>query len=162
MAWIVAYFESRGVPATGLNPFIRVRYVDSGTLVAEDIMEDIGSGFYRFYFATYDPTKDCIILVDGGSGLHSVDRYLEGATGEYGSISNNISIMADNVDCRVTLMKKLATNRLEMIDGDSNNLILYDDDGITPLCIFDASDINGNIIMQTSGMASKRSKAEEN
>lgn len=162
MAWIVAYFESDGNPSIGLTPLIRIRYVSNGVIVAEDYMEDIGSGFYKFNFITYDMTKDYTILVDGGGRLRSSERFLEGATGEYGSISNNISLIVDNIDCRVNLMKKLATNRLEMIDGDSNNWILYDDDNTTPLLTFDASDVNGSIIMQTSGMASKRLKAEEN
>lgn len=162
MAWIVAYFESSGSPSLHLLPLIRIRYVENGLIIVEDYMEEVGNGFYRFEFTTYDITKDYTILVDGGSLLASSDRFLEGATGEYGSMSNNISILVDNIDCRVTLMKKMATNRLEMVDGNSNNWILYDDDNITQLFSFDASDVTGGIIVQTCGMASKRLKAEEN
>jgi len=160
MAWTVAYFESNGFPALGLDPLIRIRYAHSGVIVAEDTMEEVGDGFYRFNFVTYDITKDYVMLADGVR-LGQSERFLEGATGEYGDISSNIYIMSDTVDCRVLLMKKLFTNRLELENGTVSNWILYDDDDVTPLLIFDASDVNGEDIMQITGMASKRVKAKE-
>jgi len=160
MAYIVAYFESAGRPSTGLDPLIRIRLVDTGDIVAEDIMEEVGSGFYRFDFYTYDPTKDYTFLADAVR-LSTKDRFLEGTNGEYGKITDNISLMSDSIDCRVLLMKKLFTNRLELAEGTTDNWILYDDDNVTPLCIFDARDKDGLYILQLQNMASKRSKATE-
>jgi len=161
MAWIVAYFEKQGQPAINLHPVIRIRYVETGSIVAEDAMEEIGNGFYRFDFYTYDMTEDYTMLIDGGPELIQSERFLEGATGEYGAISSNIYLMADNIDCRVLLMKKIFGNRLELQNGSKDNWILYDDDNVTPLLVYDASDINGDAIYQITGMASKRSKAKE-
>jgi len=161
MAWVVAYFENGGSPATGLTPLLKIRAIDSGSLVVEDIpMAEVSNGFYRFDFTTYDITKDYVMLADGVI-LSNSDRYLEGATGEYGNISNNIYLMSDNVDYRVLLMKKLAENKLELLNNTQDNWVLYDNDGTTPLLVFDVSDVNGEAIMQATSMASKRSKAEE-
>jgi len=161
MAWVVAYFERQGEPAINLNPVIRIRYVETGSIVAEDVMDEVGSGFYKFNFHTYDMTKDYTMLADGGISLIQRDRFLEGATGEYGDISSNIYLMSDNIGCRILLMKKLFENKLELENGDQDNWILYDDDGVTPLLVYDASDVNGDDIYQITGMASKRSKAKE-
>jgi hypothetical protein len=160
MAWVVAYFEQGGSPATGLSPLLRIRYAHNGTIVAEDTMEEFGNGFYRFDFVTYDMTKDYTMLADGVT-LPNRDRFLEGATGEYGDISSNIYIMSDNIDCRVLLMKKIFENKLELENGKQDNWVLYDDDGVTPLLTYDASDVNGDDVYQITGMTSKRSKAKE-
>jgi len=160
MSWVVVYFESSGSPALGLFPLLRIRSVDDGSIVTEDTMEEVGNGFYRFDFFTYDITKDYIFLADAITLLPK-DRFVEGATGEYGKITNNISIMSDNVDCRVLLMKKLDTNKLELYEGGNANWILYDDDSITPINTFNARDKDGLYILQTRHMASKRSKAIE-
>jgi hypothetical protein len=160
MAWVTAYFERQGIPATGLIPLIRIRQVDTENIVAEDYMEEVSDGFYRFEFITYDITKNYTILADSVT-LKGNDRFLEGTSGEYGEVSNNISIMSGNIDCRVLLMKKLFTNKLELNDGDQDNWILYDDDDTTPLFTFDATDKNNNFIRQIIGNASKRSKAIE-
>jgi hypothetical protein len=160
MSWIVIYFESMGNPALGLSPLLRIRLVDDGSIVAEDTMEEVGGGFYRFDFFDYNITKDYIFLADAIQ-LITKDRFVEGSTGEYGKITNNISIMSDNVGCRVLLMKKLDTNKLELYDGGNINWILYDDDSITPINTFNAQDKDGLYVLQMNYMASKRSKAIE-
>ena len=161
MAWVAAYFENQGSPADGLAPLLRIRHIDTGAIAAEDTMDGIGDGWYRFDFVTYDMTKDYIMLADGGTSIPQRDRFLEGATGEYGDISSNIYIMSDNIDCRVLLMKKIFENKLELENGRQDNWVLYDDDGTTPLLIYDASDVNGEDVWQIAGMTSKRSKAKE-
>jgi hypothetical protein len=84
-------------------------------------------------------------------------RYVEGATGEYGVISNNIYIMMNYIDCRTILMRKIFTNKLELEDGDTQNWILYDDDDVTPLLIFNARDKWGLSVYQTPRMTSRKS-----
>jgi hypothetical protein len=160
MAWVTAYFEDRGTPAIGLSPLIRIRIAETGEIVAEDVMEEVGNGFYRFDFFTYDLSKNYVMLADA-IRLATRDRFLEGASGEYGETSNNICIMSDNIDCRVLLMKKLFTNKLELNNGSEANWTLYDDDNTTPLMVFDAKDKHNDSIWQITGMASKRSKAIE-
>ena len=160
MAWVVAYFEHSGYPAVGLSPSIRIRYVDTSAIIVEDTMDEVSDGFYKFNFTGYDRTKDYTILADAVS-LGTAERYLAGSNGIYGGLSNNIYILADNINYRILLMKKLGTNKLELDDGSVDNWVLYNDDNSTPLLTFSATDFNDEEVFQRVATASKRSKATE-
>ena len=57
--WILAYFKSNGVPATGLSPVVRIRDVDTNTLVISgSAMLESGDGFYKYDFSAYTPQKE--------------------------------------------------------------------------------------------------------
>lgn len=157
-AWITAYFENDGGPVEGLFPFIKIREVADGSLVASGTMAELQDGWYKYEFEEYDITKDYYMLADALT-LQKDYRYVEGATGEYGVTSNNIYIMNNYIDCRTILMRKLFTNRLELEDGDTDNWILYDDDSITPLLVFNARDKGGYPVYLIPRMTAKRSKA---
>lgn len=58
------------------------------------------------------------------------------------TIVESIEITADNIDTCVQLMKKMCTNRMQ-IDETVNELIVYDDDSVTPLVRFPLRDVNG-------------------
>ncbi len=54
---ITAYFESVGVPATGLIPTIKIRNIVTGGLAVDSLpMTEVGDGFYRYEFSAYDYT----------------------------------------------------------------------------------------------------------
>lgn len=76
---IVAFFTSSGVPATGLSPTIRVRNISTGALtVTDQAMAEVGDGFYKYDYATYDPTIDYAIRCDGTVTLPAAERYVYG------------------------------------------------------------------------------------
>lgn len=91
--WITAIFESDGIPAVGLIPDIRIWEINTNNLVVSGtLMSEIGDGFYKYYFDSYDINKDYIIRCD--STLPGADRYAYVATGEYNEI---LSVINTNV-----------------------------------------------------------------
>jgi len=156
--WITAYFETYTGPAAGLSPIIRIRDIVTGNVVASGVMSDIGDGFYKYDFTGYDITQDYAILCDSLT-LPAEKRYKSFSSGEYGDIIDTVSILSDNVDIRTLLVKKILTNRLELVDGDTDNWVLYDDDSATPLLTWDVTDKTDSAIYQQYGTESRRSKA---
>jgi len=78
---LAAWFSSAGVPATGLSPTIIVRDLSDGSLAVNgSAMTETGSGFYKYSFAGYDPTKDYVIICDGGAGQPVGERYTTAST----------------------------------------------------------------------------------
>lgn len=57
----------------------------------------------------------------------------------------DVQILTDlsSIDTMVTLLKKYTENN-ELLDINNNQLIIYDDDGVTPILTFDLYDRNGN------------------
>ena len=73
---IVAYFTDGGTPKIGLSPTIRIRDVSDSSLVITDAaMSEMGDGFYKYDFATYDSSVEYSIRCDGGATLKDDDRY---------------------------------------------------------------------------------------
>lgn len=58
----------------------------------------------------------------------------------------------------IELAKKMLINRLELVDGSSNNWILYDDDDTTPLLTFSVTSKTGGNIDQPSVAPSRRTR----
>jgi len=74
---IVAPFTFNGTPATGLIPTIRIRNVITGVLIITDeLMVEIGDGFYKYDFVGYDSSVDYAIRCDGGNALPGGERYI--------------------------------------------------------------------------------------
>jgi hypothetical protein len=157
--WILAYFTHDGEPATGLSPLIKVRDVETGTVVINNVsMIEKGDGIYGYDFNAYNPQKDYAIICDSVT-LSGVERYTYASSGEYNEVLDDIESTVGIVDIRTTLLRKIQTNRLELFDGDTDNWILYDDDAVTPLLTFSVSDKDGDIIVQCPQSPSKRSGA---
>jgi hypothetical protein len=154
---ITVYFYRSSTPATGLTPIIRIRDVETGDVVDSGSMSEVGGGFYKKEFFGYDITKDYLILCDAVI-LPNQYRYKSLATGEYGNTINDINLIADGVDIRVALIRKIMMNKYTLIDGDTQNLILYDDDSFTPLLKWDIKDSYGQIIIQQNYEPSNRSR----
>jgi len=158
--WILAYFTQDGEPALGLSPVVTIRDVETGNIVISGAgMVEKGDGFYGYYFSSFNPEQDYAIICDSVT-LSGVERYTYAASGEYHDVLNEIESTVGIVDLRTDLLRKVQTNRLELFDGDTDNWILYDDDGTTPLLTFSVSDKNGDIIVQCPNTPSRRSHAK--
>ena len=59
----------------------------------------------------------------------------------------------------VSLLRKIYTNRQEQFPGDPGTLILWDDDGVTPLLEWQLRDAAGNGVVANVGCPAKRSAA---
>ncbi len=156
--WVTTYFHQFGEPATGLSPIIRIRDVETGDLIADGTMSELGDGFYTYDFSGHDITKDYLMFCDAVT-LQPQFRYKYLSSGEYGDIINTVGTLSDNVEIRTLLIKKILANRLELADGDSENWVLYDDDSVTPLLTWDVTGKTDDSIEQDAGTESRRSKA---
>jgi hypothetical protein len=156
--WIVSFFTENGEPSIGLSPIINIRDISDGSLViTSGTMTEKGDGFYAYDFVGYNDTKDYAVRSDSVT-LSGTDRYSYGSTGEYNEALNEIKSTVDDIDLRTLLIRKIQTNRLELLDGDTGNWILYDDDDISILLTFNVTDKNGDLIIQSANIPSKRSK----
>lgn len=155
--WITTNFQSGVITTSGLSPTIRIRDVSDGSVVASGIMAELGDGFYTYDFIGYDITNEYAILCDAVT-LSDLDRYKSLTTGEYGDIINGIGLVSDNIDFRVELVKKIWQNKLELSDGDTGNLVIYEDDDTTPRISWDVTDVVDNPIAQDAYNPSKRSR----
>jgi hypothetical protein len=75
--YITAFFTDKGVPKTGLSPIITVRKVSDNSIVVNGLsMSEIGSGWYKYDFATYDKSIEYAIVMDANSGsISDFERY---------------------------------------------------------------------------------------
>lgn len=147
------------------NPAIFTQVVTNGPLT------ELFLGWYRYDFTTYNFAKSYIFTIDGGITLCSTERYQYGANESYeediayevweennlahlninttGLVLNQIkadttTIILNEITISglITYVRKLLSNR-NRIDQVSNTLILYDDDKVTPLLVFDLKDFGG-------------------
>lgn len=86
---ITSFFTNNGAPATGLAPTVKIWELDAtnptiNTLVINGgLMVEIGDGWYRYDFLTYDPNKGYVITTDGGGILPTYERYSVAANETY-------------------------------------------------------------------------------
>jgi len=157
--WVTIYFQDYDTPATGLTPDIRIRSVETGDVVTSGTMSEIGEGWYKYDFSSYDISKDYYIFADAVS-LVGPDRYQVGVTGEYGTNIDTINLLSDNIDYRTTLVRKILTNRLELEDGETENWVLYDDDDVTPIIKWNVTDKDDDVITQIPYSDSRRTRGQ--
>lgn len=174
---ITVHFTSNGVPQPLLTPTIDIFELHPtnpvlNTLVVNDgAVVEIGQGWYRYNFTTYDPTKNYVFTIDGGATLADCDRYHTGGNESYSEeiapavweeqTTNHVAsgttglmlsqIKADTASILIseaamtTLLStllKYERNRTK-IDVANAQMIIYDDDCITPLTTFDLRDFSG-------------------
>lgn len=77
---ISSYFSRMGNPAVGLYPLptIRIWEIDVLTqtlVVTNQPMLEVGDGFYKYEFGTFDPAKGYVCRVDGGYVLSPNERF---------------------------------------------------------------------------------------
>lgn len=98
--YIGSFFADEGIPRLGLTPTIRIWEVTetSETLTINGAaLTEVGDGFYKYNFTTYDSTKDYMFRVDGGSVLTDTDRYHYGSTGYAKLEQQTIDQISDGV-----------------------------------------------------------------
>ena len=59
---------------------------------------------------------------------------------------------------RLDFVRKALFNRLELVEGDTDNYVLYDDDDVTPIATSSVTDKDGNAISLQVGVPTLRSK----
>ncbi len=175
---ITVHFTTSGLPVTGLSPTINIFELNLAnpainTLVVTDgVVTEIGSGWYRYDFLTYDPTQNYVYTLDGGSGLTTFERYkiggnesfvedistgvwdepsmnhlLSGSTGfvlqATKSDTTSIAVSQATITSLVNLVLKYERNRTK-IDIATATLTIYEDNGIDILTVFNLRDHLGN------------------
>jgi hypothetical protein len=118
--YIIAFFMNNGAPATGLSATIRIRRVSDGVLLVTDhAMVEVGDGWYRYTYGSYDSSIDYAIRCDGGSTLLDEDRYAFAGNENYLSDIED-AILADGVAFNgASIAAILAdTNELQGNQGD--------------------------------------------
>lgn len=73
---VITYFTQLGVPKTGLVPTIEIwRVRDNVKIVNASTMGEVGGGFYKYEFSSYDPQENYAIKCDAGASLSNSERY---------------------------------------------------------------------------------------
>ena len=176
---ITVHFSANGIPVTGLfptidiyslnlaNPAINTKVITAGSTI------EIGMGWYRYDFMSYDSTLNYVYTFDGGAGLTDCERYKIGGNESYvEDISSNVweeqttshlnsgttgfaitQIKSDTTSVMISqgtitlliqTLLKYERNRTR-IDVPTATLTIYDDDGTTPLTVFNLKDHLGNL-----------------
>lgn len=174
---ITANFTNNGNPVTGLTPTIDIYELNPSTpttntlIVNNGACAEIGAGWYRYQFTTYDTSKPYVFTFDGGVGLSAYERYKVGGNETYAEeVSDGVwdetanthiqsgstglilqqtkadttSIVVSEVTIvtLLNLLLKYQRNRTR-IDLINSQLIIFDDDCTTPLTVFNLLDFNG-------------------
>lgn len=174
---LTVHYTSSGLPKTGLSPVVTIFELNAidpavnNAVVIDGAAVEIGSGWYRYDFTSYDRAKNYVFTFDGGASLTAYERYKYGGNESYtedvapsvweqqinahtvsGSTGLVLSqIKADTTTISLndaTLASMLSTllkyqrNRTR-IDLTAAQLVIYDDDGATPLTTFNLRDFSG-------------------
>jgi hypothetical protein len=119
-----------GIPKTGMaNVIIDAWDLTNDSLVIDDAaVSEVGGGFYKYDHTAYDHDIEYGYIAYAAS-LPVGQRYAYGYSTVEGSVK---------------LIQKALLNRMR-IDINTKTLIIYDDDGTTPLKTFYLKDILGNL-----------------
>jgi hypothetical protein len=80
----LAFFTEKGIPKTGLIPTVRIRDLSDYSLVVTDsTSEEVGDGWYVYFFAGYDSNKEYAVRFDGGPSLPDSERYTFGTNDSF-------------------------------------------------------------------------------
>lgn len=144
------YFETLEPKQSAID--ITIDIIDSGgTVIFTSLMAELGSsgiyfvditlataGDYVMKFTSPDllnPESDHIVVVDSADSVIDVVK-------EILTILGQVQLTTENIDVCVAFMKKVCMNRV-LIDETTNELIVFEDDSVTPLITFPLKDING-------------------
>lgn len=141
-------------------------------VITNEPMIEVGDGFYKYIFTDYDSAFDYAIRTDGGATLRTAERYQVSSNesfaddvalsvwnerkidyltpGSFGEAINTIDANTDALRLDVTamynliqLLVKYESNRTQ-VDKTAKTLTVFDNDGVTPLQIFNLFDSLGN------------------
>lgn len=128
---ISAHFLHCGIPKTGLVPIINIWELDPvlpaifTQVVTNGVLTELTQGFYRYDFATYDPTKSYNFIIDGGATLPTNERYQVGVNESYAEdVSLNVAdaVWDEPIASHLTVGSTGLT--LSQIKFDTTNIII--------------------------------------
>lgn len=149
---------------TGLVPTVSIRdastvnrYLDwydatwkTSSWVTKDApMTEIGRGHYQ---RTLD-----VAALSMTHGFRFAAEYRVTGTSAAGDDSD--LFVVTSASANTELLRKALTNRLEETSGNPGELVLYDDDGTTPLKTWELRDEAGAAVLPASGTPARRSSA---
>jgi hypothetical protein len=136
--------------AAGLYPRAII-YLSGGVVpVTTANLVDLGSGRYESsWVATTVGVYTITYVVYSDAGHTTVDA-------SYSRECEVLEVVATSIESDTSLARKMLQNRLELADGSTNNWILYDDDGSTPLLTWDISGKSGEAILIPAATPAKR------
>jgi len=149
-----------------VTPTSHTKVIDGESMI------EIGEGLYKYNFTTYDTDIDYVVKVDGGGSLSGNDRYQASgnesfkediadavldetvtdhlSAGSLGFViaatqadTTALRIDVDSAIILVQTLLKYESNRTK-IDKLAKTLTVFDDDGLTPLQVFDLLDGTGS------------------
>lgn len=139
---VSAFFTENGLPKTGLSATLRIRDLSDDSLVVTDAaMSEVGDGFYKYDFSSYDSSKEYAIRCDGSATLADHERYTYGGNDTQTSLpSSDISSIASSVwaatdagsvsyEDAMLIMRRMIENKV-LKSGDI--ITIYEEDESTP------------------------------
>lgn len=150
---------------TGLAPTVAVRngatldsYLDwdddtfktSGWVTKNALMSEVGGGHYQRSLSMVD--------IGAASGSYYVAEYNVDDGGSVKGADEDV-IAVTSLVSDLTLLRRLAFNRLEETPGNPGSLILYADDATTPLKTWSTRDYTGGATVGELGAPARRSAA---
>lgn len=115
---INSFFTDSGVPKLGLTPTIRIWEVSASAhslVITDAAMTEVGDGFYKYSFSTYNDTKRYVFRTDGGASLADSERYEYAATEELDVTDKSITDITDSVWDESTTSHLLVGSTGEML-----------------------------------------------
>lgn len=171
---LTVHFTTSGLPVTGLNPIINIYELNltdpsiNTLIINNGITTEIGQGWYRYDFSSYDPIKSYTYVFDGGNTLTDWERFKAGKqeelplniwddpstnhliSGTMGfmltqvkSDTTSTMISQSSITSLINLLLKYEMNKTK-IDPATATLTIYDDDCTTILHQFNLKDSLGN------------------
>jgi len=116
--WLVVAFTNGGVPVTGLSPTVTVHDLsDNSVAVNAATMSEVGNGFYKYDFTTYDSTKDYAVLFDAGADTVDARYVFSGTTSqpEIAALQSSVDALPTATDVRI----EIDTNSTKLANLDT-------------------------------------------
>lgn len=116
------YSESTGDPLTGQVPTFFTYKDDLGANIAQPTISEIGGGAYKFTPVFADPDRGIVYVIESGAGAFPlfVSRFMRPEDWN----TDDISVVTKITEGRW---------KIHTSGPDANRLVIYDDDGITPI-----------------------------
>ncbi len=119
---VITFFTSGGIPAENLTPKITIREVSSKSIIINNqLMEEIGDGFYMYSFNDYKEGRTYAVLINGGDQLATGEKY------SYGIIQDI------DINSAISFIKNIEGGKWEITD---NKMVFYAEDNKTEIAKF--------------------------
>jgi len=156
--FIITPITSGSLPKSGLSPTIRIRNVDNGNLlVADETMEELGDGWYKYNFIEYTGSLNYAIRVDGTSNVPNGERFYYAGNDNFAndiwehplSTTPGTTIPSGSNEPSITsagaleFIRGIQGGRWK-IDQVNNQMIFYKNDNFTEIARFSLLNSSGD------------------